>query len=157
MRARIAVAHHGAQVSGVLPVEFGALGRGRVQHVLGEDAGLDALGQVDLLRRGEQRGLADSVQVDADQVGRGALRVQVLGGRLGATIGSGRGERLLEPLGAGTLVRDNDWLAGARLSAVGRRCGFDLHGHGRSSLRHPGRCAHGATAGVLASLNAVVR
>jgi hypothetical protein len=84
------VADDGAQVGAVLPGQGGGVrrvGRGRVEHVLGEHPGLDALGQVDLLLGREQCGLADAVEVHADEVGRGALRVEVLGGHLGALDG----------------------------------------------------------------------
>ncbi len=66
-----------AQVAGVGGVELGALLPRDVEHVLREDARLDALGELDLLRRGEQGGLADAVEVHADEVGRRALGVEV--------------------------------------------------------------------------------
>ena len=47
----------------------------RAQALLGEQAGLDALGQVDLLLGGEQLGPADAVEVGPDQVGRDAALV----------------------------------------------------------------------------------
>jgi hypothetical protein len=50
-----------------------------LQHVLGEHTGLDALGELDLLRGGQQRGLADTIEVHPDQIGRGSLSVQVGG------------------------------------------------------------------------------
>jgi hypothetical protein len=45
--------------------------------VLGEHACLDPLGEVDLLLGGEQRGASDAVEVDADEICRWALAVQV--------------------------------------------------------------------------------
>ena len=48
-----------------------------VEQVLGIQAGLDALGQLDLVGCGQQRHLADLVEVHPDQVGGGRGLVQV--------------------------------------------------------------------------------
>ena len=53
----------------------------RGELVLGEQAGLDPLGQLDLLRGVEQRHLADLLEVVLDRVGGGA-GLRNLGGRL---------------------------------------------------------------------------
>ena len=45
--------------------------------MLGVKPGLDALGQLDFVGGGEQRRLADAVQVHAHQVRCGALSVQI--------------------------------------------------------------------------------
>ena len=55
-----------------------ATGACGLQHVRGEHAGLDALGEVDFLLRGQQGGLADAVEINPDQVSGGALGVQIL-------------------------------------------------------------------------------
>ena len=47
------------------------------QQVLGEEPGLDPLGQLYLVLCGEQGGFADAVQIDAHQVGGWTLGVQV--------------------------------------------------------------------------------
>jgi hypothetical protein len=47
------------------------------EQMLGVEPGLDALGQLDLVGRIEQRGLADAVQIHAHQVGGWALSVQI--------------------------------------------------------------------------------
>jgi len=77
-----AVACHGAQVALHSGAEFGILVtliRGAlhlVEPVLGVQAGLDALGQGDLLLSVEQGDLADLLQVGADRVSRrGQLRI----------------------------------------------------------------------------------
>jgi len=44
---------------------------------LGEHTGFDALGELDLVGRRQQSRLADAVEVHADEVRRGALRVEV--------------------------------------------------------------------------------
>ena len=64
-----------AQVGAQLRVELGARLVGGGQALVGEEAGLDALGQVDLLLGGEQLGPADAVEVRADQVGGDATLV----------------------------------------------------------------------------------
>ena len=51
--------------------------------LLGEQAGLDALGQLDLLTGGEQRDLADLLEVVLDRVGRGAGDHDLLDGLVG--------------------------------------------------------------------------
>jgi hypothetical protein len=48
---------------------------GGVHLLLGVQAGLDSLGEGDLLHRGQQTGPADAVQVCADEVGRHAALV----------------------------------------------------------------------------------
>ena len=63
-----------ARPSATIVAQVGAqLGRDRRRSVgellLGEEAGLDPLGEVDLLRGGEQLGAADAVEVRPDQVG----------------------------------------------------------------------------------------
>src|SRR5690606_27242286 len=139
-----AVADDRPQVGGVLLVELAGLGL--VEHVLGEDAGLDALGQLDLLRRCEQRGLADPVQVDANQVGRRALGVEVLGRDLrGDPVGT-IARTGTERLGVGTLTRDG---GPGSLRPVDRgRCHVVL------PLRDPGGALASAAAGALMGLNA---
>jgi hypothetical protein len=51
-----------------------------VELLLGEQAGLDALGELDLLLGVEQRDLADLLQVVLDRVGGGAGGDDLLGG-----------------------------------------------------------------------------
>jgi hypothetical protein len=75
-----ALDHHGVQVGAVLRVERHPQLVGGRQALLGEQARLDALGEVDLLLRVEQLGLADAVEVGAHQVGRDAPLV-LAGGR----------------------------------------------------------------------------
>ena len=70
-----------------LPGERAVAGLAAAEQLGGVDAGLDPLGQVDLLGRGEQRGAPDGVQVAADRVGRGADGVQV--GLGGGDVGGG--------------------------------------------------------------------
>jgi hypothetical protein len=121
----VAVAHDRAQVGGVLAGELAALLGGGVQHVLGEHARLDAPRQVDLLRRGEQRRLADAVEVHTHEVGRGALGVEVFHRHLrtdrpglGARSGGQLGRRL------GTLVGNGG--VRSRCGVRGVHCG-DRH------------------------------
>jgi hypothetical protein len=45
-------------------------------------AGFDALGEIDLLRGGQQGGLSDTIEIHTDEVGSRALGVEVLGGQL---------------------------------------------------------------------------
>ena len=94
------------------------------QQMLGVQAGLDALGQLDLVGGGEQRDLADLVQVDAHQVGRRGDLVQVRGCALerlrlngGGVDGRGVDGRSVDGRGIGR------WRVGrCRVD----RCGLDL-------------------------------
>jgi hypothetical protein len=65
---------------------------GLAQLVLGIDAGLDALGEIDFLGRVEQGGTADFVQVVADGIGRntGLVGVKIRFGRLFGKVSEGR-------------------------------------------------------------------
>src|SRR6266511_4045266 len=90
------LAGHGHQVAR----ELGLADLG--QHFLGVEPGLDALGQLDFLRGGEQLGPADPVEVRANQIGGRAAVVAVEIGRLVAevhrldllVVATGRGEGL---------------------------------------------------------------
>ena len=55
-----------------------------IEDVTGEYPGLDAFGKLDLLLRAEQRSAPDAVEVNADQVRRRALRIEV---RLDGSVG----------------------------------------------------------------------
>ena len=85
--------------------------RGREQ-VLGVQPGLDALGQLDLVGRREQGDLADLVQVDAHQVGRGRDLVQMLCARLVV---------LYEPCRVGANVLEGGLGSGCRGGARGNQ------------------------------------
>jgi hypothetical protein len=81
--------------------------------VLGIDAGLDALGEIDLLGGVEQRNPADLVQVVADWVGRDARLVRIKIGLVFDKIGDGSW------LGVGAGGRDRDYRGvGNRLELV---------------------------------------
>ncbi len=58
----IAVTHHRGQIllAGISETLAG------VEHMLGVQARLDALGQLDLVRGGQQRGLTDAVEIHPD-------------------------------------------------------------------------------------------
>ncbi|KEF05866.1 hypothetical protein DF17_16840 [Streptomyces rimosus] len=101
------------QVEGQLGVQVG----GEPQLLLGEQPGLDAAGQFDLLHGGQQRYPADLPQVLAEQVGGGAAR---LGTRRRL-----RGDLLHEDFGRGRLglLRHGGRLRGRRVGE-----GPGLHG-----------------------------
>src|SRR5262249_48961540 len=91
--------------------------------VIGEQAGLDPLGQLDLLPGGEQRHLADLLEVVLDRVGRGAARCHRGGGQALVVIAGN--ERPVLALLARRLRRAagascDAALAGARLRLAGR-------------------------------------
>ena len=65
------VGGHERQVGGVVVGQGGRVGLGSAQQLGGVHAGLDAARDLDLLRRGEQRGPADRVEVGPDRVGSG--------------------------------------------------------------------------------------
>ncbi|CFE77779.1 Uncharacterised protein [Mycobacterium tuberculosis] len=70
---RLAITHHGRQVA------FSVLAEALpgFQQMLGIQPGFYALGQFDFTGGVEQRRLADAVQIDAHEVRRGALSIQI--------------------------------------------------------------------------------
>src|SRR3712207_28303 len=97
------------------------------EQPLGVEAGLDALGELDLLLGGQQGGLADGVEVHAHQVGRHqATGVRLASRRadLEGVTGGGLQERhgMSSSLPVVRMHRPAVGNGGAPASGVGRRC-----------------------------------
>ena len=111
--SRTSGAQVGALAPGVQLCSFGS-----VQHVLGVQPGLDALGELDLLRRGEQRGLADPLRYTRTRSARrGSRPASRSSRRLSGRSRGGRGRigrvRPSRAVAAGTVRPRHDALASA--------------------------------------------